>query len=91
MGTASPAEGIRVEISRLHGLVVWSIAGEIDADSAAALDAALDELNPRHRVVLDLTRLICRDSTAADLLVGHSQRISQSGGALLMRLPSNLG
>lgn len=54
------------------------------------LDPALDELKPGQRVVLDLTGLICRDSTAVDLLVGHSKRVNQSGGALLIRCPSDL-
>jgi hypothetical protein len=35
--------------------------------------------------------MICRDSTAVDLLVEHSKRMNVSGGALLIRCPPGVG
>ena len=82
---------MRVDISHNRGLVVLMVAGEVDAGSAAVLHAALDELKPGQRAVLDMSRMICRDSTAVDLLVEHSRRMNLSGGALLIRCPPGVG
>jgi anti-anti-sigma factor len=88
--TAPPAGVVRVDISHKGGLVVLIVAGEVDAASAAVLHAVLDDLKPGQRAVLDMSGMICRDSTAADLVVKHSKRMNQSGGALLIRCPSDL-
>ncbi len=89
--TASPDGDVRVDISHHSGLVVLIVAGEVDAQSAAVLHTALDELKPGQRAVLDMSRMICRDSTAVDLLVEHSRRMNLSGGALLIRCPPGVG
>ena len=68
-----------------------TVAGEVDANSAEVLHAALNGLKPGQRAVLDMSRMICRDSTAVDLLVHHSNRINVSGGALLIRCPPGVG
>lgn len=51
----------------------------------------LDEMLTTPRAVLDMSRMICRDSTAVDLLVEHSRRMNLSGGALLIRCPPGVG
>jgi anti-anti-sigma factor len=89
--TASPDGDVRVDISLNRGFVVLIVAGEVDASSAAVLHAALHELKPGQRAVLDMSRMICRDSTAVDLLVEHSKRMNVSGGALLIRCPTGVG
>lgn len=89
--TASPAGDVRVDVSYIRGLVVLIVAGEVDAESADALHAALNELKPGQRAVVDMSGMICRDSTAVDLLDKHSRRMNLSGGALLIRCPPGVG
>jgi anti-sigma B factor antagonist len=67
---------------------VLTVEGEIDAVSAPQLRDALEELNPRARVMLDLSALTFIDSSGLKVLVVQSQRMREAGGALLVRCPS---
>ena len=84
MGTGT----IRVDVSHRRGLVVVTVAGEITMVTAPTLDAALNELTLAKRVVLDLSGLSFMDSSGVNLLLAHQQRMSDAGGALLVRCPS---
>ena len=81
------ADAIRVDVSRLRGLVLVTVEGEINTDTAPTLDAALNELAPAKGVVLDLSGLSSMDSSGVSLLLAHEQRMANAGGALLVRCP----
>jgi len=81
--------GLTVEIARLEGEVVISVAGEADIASVEQLrDAIEPHLSPRQTIVLDLSGLTFLDSSFLGVLVQARGELGERGGTLLLRNPS---
>lgn len=79
---------ITVDFSRVGGLSVTTISGELDIDSADELNAALDTMPPEERLVVDLSAVEFMDSSGLAVLLRQSMRRRGVGGALQIRRPS---
>jgi anti-anti-sigma factor len=73
-----------------HCAVVWA-AGELDSETAAGLDEALQAASTYARnVVVDLSRVIFVDSTAMGVLLSARARINHACGSLALIRPPDL-
>jgi anti-sigma B factor antagonist len=72
------------------GVVVLSLDGQLDIDSAPRLRSALDELRARseHRIVVDLGRLRFCDSIGLSALLVAARDCAEHGGFLRLADPS---
>jgi anti-anti-sigma factor len=73
------------------GGTVIHVRGEIDMDTAGRLrDAIEPHLGPRQSVVLDLSGVRYMDSSCLNLLVQARGRLTEDGGSLVLRSPSEV-
>jgi anti-sigma B factor antagonist len=72
------------------GVVVLSLDGQLDIDSAPRLRAALDDLRTRseHRIVVDLAQLRFCDSIGLSALLVAARVCAEQGGFLRLANPS---
>ncbi|MGY0488639.1 STAS domain-containing protein [Streptomyces sp. WG-D5] len=61
--------------------VLLRVNGELDLDTAPALDEALTSLHTRH-CELDLAEVPFTDSTGINLLLRHHREAAEAGGSL---------
>lgn len=65
-----------------------TLEGDLDASTATDLQAALDQVDPSSRVVIDLAGVSFIDSSGLRVLVQTHSRHQPPGGGLLLRAPS---
>jgi anti-sigma B factor antagonist len=82
------ADGMHVDVSFVDGLVIVTIEGELDAVSAPALGAALDELQPSTQVVLNMSGVEFIDSTGLRVILEHATHMCEATGSLRIRTAS---
>ena len=79
-------EALRVEVSQV---AVVTLRGEVDMAGLADLQSAIEPvLAPGQTVVLDLSQVTFADSTLLKVLTEARGKITEVGGALLVRNPS---
>ena len=78
------------EVERGEGLIVLTLHGEIDHHSAVQIRSAIDEMLYAERpgkVVLDLSRIECMDSSGLGLIMGRYALMQKLGGVLTLKNP----
>jgi anti-anti-sigma factor len=65
-----------------------AVAGEIDAESAPQLEAAIDQFGASDKVRLDVAGVTFIDSSALRVLVAQHHRLDGAGGRLEIVNPS---
>jgi anti-sigma B factor antagonist len=74
-----------VEVVHRDDVVVVTVTGEIDLDTAPVLQAVLDNLAPDRHVIVDCADVHFIDSTGLQLIVSQLKRMSEAGGSLRLR------
>ncbi|GAA3257142.1 STAS domain-containing protein [Streptomyces lavendulae] len=79
-----PEDGrFAVAVSRMDGVTVLTLAGELDHDTAAPLREALEAaLAPGGRMVVDMAGLDFCDSTGLNALLHARLSVQEAGGRL---------
>ena len=78
---------LTVEVSQV---AIVALRGEVDMAGLGALEGAIEPfLAPGQTVVLDLSGVTFADSTLLKVLTEARGRLSDAGGALLVRNPSD--
>ncbi len=85
-----PNGALRVDLTRDEDLALATAHGEIDLDSSAQLNAALNKVAKQERVILDLSDVTFMDSSGLAVLLRQSMGRRDLGGALQIRNPSDL-
>ena len=79
---------LRVDVSHV-GEVTWvTVHGEIDASSALALRAPLDQVGMERHVLVDMSGVDFMDSSGLNLLLSHWMRMSECEGSFNICRPS---
>lgn len=82
-------EGLSVEISRTDDQVVIQPSGEVDLGTVGALRDAIEPfLGPAQMIVMDLSQVTFADSSLLHILVKARGALTERGGSLLLRNPS---
>lgn len=73
------------------GEAIVEISGEIDVDSATAIEPVLDEALRQSdaEVVIDLTRVTFMDSSGIGMLISAKERADEAGVVIVLRSPSH--
>jgi anti-sigma B factor antagonist len=71
-----------IDVSRLAGLTMVTVGGEIDDHSAPTLRAALDGLEPDEQVMVDMSDVTFMDSAGLSVLAVQATRMGPRGGQL---------
>jgi anti-anti-sigma factor len=80
---------LRVDVSHV-GEVTWvTVHGEIDANSALALRAPLDQLGMDRQVLVDMSGVSFMDSSGVNLLLTHWMHMSECEGSFHICRPSS--
>lgn len=78
-------------VAPLDQVTVVSAGGELDSETAAGLDQALQTATTHARdIVVDLSRVVFVDSTAMGVLLSARARIDRVGGSLALIRPPDL-
>jgi anti-sigma B factor antagonist len=78
------AEALDIEVRTERGVVIATIAGEIDISTVAQLRERLYELADNGgTLIVDLNRVMFIDSAGLGALVGTARRVAGHGGSLL--------
>jgi anti-sigma B factor antagonist len=84
-------QDLSVQVAEEGGRTVAHIAGEIDITSIGRLRDAIEPyLGPRQIVVLDLSEVTFMDSQMLHLLVQARTKLTEDGGSLVLRNPSEV-
>jgi anti-sigma B factor antagonist len=78
-----------VNVSHQRGHTVVTVAGEVDAYAAPALEAALAKVAADAHVVVGLTSVEFLDSTGLGVLVSALNRANDNGGSLRLVVTSD--
>ena len=81
-------DGFSVDASRVDGIAIIQVAGELDAATAAALEAAFDELDPTAQAVIDMAGIEFMDSTGVRVVLKKTLSMREAGGSLRIRSAS---
>ncbi|MEU3342221.1 STAS domain-containing protein [Streptomyces sp. NPDC006668] len=78
----------RLSVVSTHadGILVLSLAGEIDHDTGPILRQALSDADPR--IVVDLSQVTFMDSTGINILIAAHNALAQAGGWLRLAAPT---
>ncbi len=79
---------LRVGVSHVDGMVRVTVHGEVDANSALALRAPLDQLDSERRICVDVAGVHFMDSTGINVLLTQRMRMLESGGSIHICNPS---
>src|SRR5687768_4925542 len=79
-----------VSLDRRPDIMVVTVEGEIDIDSASRLEGTLGELIDRGDtdLVVDMAAVSFIDSVGASVLIDAHERAGEAGGSLAVRAPS---
>ena len=80
---------LRVDVSHVDGITWLTVHGEVDADSALALRASLDQLHCEEHVCVDMAGVRFMDSTGINVLLTQHMRMVDSGGSIHVRNTSD--
>jgi anti-anti-sigma factor len=79
-----------VEVIEESGATVAHVRGDVDMATCERLRDAIEPyLGPRQNVILDLAEVAFMDSSMLNLLVQARGRLTQDGGSLVLRNPSD--
>lgn len=82
-------EDFSVEVVTEGGATVAHIRGEVDMATCERLRDAIEPyLGPRQTVILDLAEVGFMDSSMLNLLAHARSKLSEDGGSLILRNPS---
>jgi anti-anti-sigma factor len=85
-----PTHDLSVEVTEEAGATVAHIRGEVDIVTCERLRDSIEPyLGPRQRVILDLSEVAFMDSSMLHLLVQARGRLTEDGGSLVLRNPSD--
>ena len=76
---------ISVDITHRDGIVIVTVTGEIDLDTAPVVRAVLDNVALDQHIVMDCAGVSFIDSTGLQLIIAQFQRMSDAGGSLRLR------
>jgi anti-sigma B factor antagonist len=83
-------EDLSVDIVDEGGTTVAHIRGEVDMATCERLRDSIEPyLGPRQTVILDLSDITFMDSSMLHLLVQARGRLTEDGGSLVLRNPSD--
>jgi stage II sporulation protein AA (anti-sigma F factor antagonist) len=86
-----PTHDLSVEVTEEAGATVAHIRGEVDIVTCERLRDSIEPyLGPRQRVILDLSEVAFMDSSMLHLLVQARGRLTEDGGSLVLRNPSDM-
>ncbi len=79
-----PTNGVRIAVARDGAAARLTVAGDIDAESAPALEQSLAEIeaDPPSVVDVDLADVGFIDSSGLRVLIVSSRRIAEAGGSM---------
>lgn len=82
--------GFDVSVSRVDGVVIVRVVGDLDCYTAPELRSVLLELvaDGSNQVVLDVGQSSFIDSTGLSVLVGGVRRFRHEGGNMVLRAPT---
>jgi anti-sigma B factor antagonist len=84
-----PTNDLSVEVTEEAGATVAYIRGEVDMATCERLRDSIEPyLGPRQTVILDLSEVAFMDSSMLNLLVRARGRLTEDGGSLMLRNPS---
>ena len=84
-----PANDLSVEVTEEAGATVAYIRGEVDMATCERLRDSIEPyLGPGQTVILDLSEVAFMDSSMLNLLVQARGRLTEDGGSLMLRNPS---
>ena len=75
-------DGLRVDVSDVDGIIRVTVCGEIDAYSAIALRAPLEQLSLERLICVDLAGVRFMDSTGLTVLLTQRERMAEVGGSM---------
>ncbi len=81
---------LRIDVSYLGGMVVVTVQGEIDMETAPTLRVALDQLDVHNHVYIDMANVRFIDSSGIKVLVTQTIRIHRNNGQLHIQNPSRV-
>jgi anti-sigma B factor antagonist len=91
IGSGSPHDHARIQVSAYADCVLVSVAGEVDMHSAGRLARLLQALTPASLcLVLDLTHLTFIDSSGLGVLIAARNRAGERGTSLVLVDPPPL-
>lgn len=82
------ADRLRVDVVPADGVVVIAPHGELDFDTVAPLDDALNAQDPASHVVIDMRAVTFMDSSGINVLLAAYQTLTKKGGRLSLAAPS---
>jgi anti-sigma B factor antagonist len=84
-------QDLSVDVIEEGGATVAHIRGQIDLVSCERLRDSIEPyLGPRQTVILDLSEVTFMDSSMLHLLVRARGRLTEDGGSLVLRNPSDM-
>ncbi|MFJ9026430.1 STAS domain-containing protein [Streptomyces sp. NPDC102259] len=87
-GQAEQPGQLSVVSTATDGILVLTLAGEIDHDTGQALRQALDASGaPRPRIVVDLSRVTFMDSTGINIFVAAHRTLAEADGWIRLAAP----
>jgi anti-anti-sigma factor len=81
-------DGLSIEVSTIDGVVVVTVAGELDAVSAPSLQASLEQPDAAGRVVVEMSGVEFIDSCGLRVILDRAMRMRPAGGSLRIRSAS---
>jgi anti-anti-sigma factor len=88
-GQASQPARLSVVSAATDGIRVLTLVGEIDRDTGQTLRQTLDASGtPRHRIVVDLSRVTFMDSTGINLFIAAHRSLTEAGGWIRLASPT---
>ena len=79
------------KVVQVEGATVIFVQGEIDVSTAGRLrDAVEPHMGPEQTIVLDLSGVEFMDSACLKVLVHARSRLTDDGGSLILRNPSQV-
>ena len=83
-------DGLTTNVVEEDGAIVIHVSGEIDIQTCERLrDVVEPHLGPAQTIVLDLSRVTFADSSMVNTIVQARGRLTEDGGSLVLRNPSD--
>lgn len=81
---------LRIDVSYFGEMVVVTVQGEIDMETAPTLRAALDQIEAHNHAYIDMARMRFIDSSGIKVLISQTIRMQRENGQLHIQNPSRV-